>query len=250
MNTAYKLESYFNYFITFEIYFTFMKNFIKYIIFVLPLFVFSQTPKVPELEIKDSLYREDQFYLNITYNLMQNKPSGFAQNGFSGGFSGGFLRDMPINKNRTWSIALGAGYSYNNIKNNIQVIQTNDEIKFDISKDFKKNNLVLHYLEIPLEIRWRTSKPESHIFWRVYSGIKMNYLFASKINFQSSTEAYIIKNNNTLTKISFAPYLAVGYNTINIYASYNLNPLFKNQTLNNNPLEVSSLNLGFQFYIL
>ena len=44
----------------------------------------------------DDKYREDQFYVAITYNLLGNKPNDVSQNGFSSGFHIGFIRDMPI----------------------------------------------------------------------------------------------------------------------------------------------------------
>jgi hypothetical protein len=63
----------------------------------------------------DLLYREDQFYFGFTYNTLQQKPQGIA-NKFSAGLSAGFLRDMPINKDRTHASS-GLGFTYNNFKN-------------------------------------------------------------------------------------------------------------------------------------
>ena len=37
----------------------------------------------------DSLYREDQFYIGITYNLLLNTPPGVRSRGLSGGIQGG-----------------------------------------------------------------------------------------------------------------------------------------------------------------
>ena len=53
----------------------------------------------------DDKYREDQFYISVTYNLIGKKPSGLSQNGFSSGIHCGFIRDMPINKAR--NVAFG-----------------------------------------------------------------------------------------------------------------------------------------------
>ena len=56
----------------------------------------------------DSLYREDQFYIGVTYNLLGNLPSEVSQNGFSSGFHLGFIRDMPI------SIKKKSGFGFRN----------------------------------------------------------------------------------------------------------------------------------------
>ena len=59
--------------------------------------IFGQDQAIIE---KDDLYREDQFYFGVTYNLLGKMPQEMSQNGFSSGFHLGFIRDMPINKNR------------------------------------------------------------------------------------------------------------------------------------------------------
>lgn len=212
-----------------------------------PFFCFSQEIKPIEI---DSLYREDQFYMGLTYNLMQNKPNNFAQNGFSSGITFGFMRDMPLNKKRTWAIATGLGYSYNNLKQNIKIETTNSKYNYTISDDFDKNKLVLHYLELPIEIRWRNSIPKSHKFWRIYSGFKLNYLISNVSKFKNSTESITVKNNTSLNKLVLGPYLAIGYNSINIYTYYALTPIAKEQKIGNQDLNLNSFNIGFQFYIL
>lgn len=219
---------------------------VLYFIF-LSSFIFSQEENEQAI---DSLYREDQFYATITYDLFQNRPVGFSQHSLSSSISFGFLRDMPINKLRTWAVALGLGYSYNNLKNNIKIDNTSSEIIYTIDNDFDKNKLVLHQLDIPLEIRWRNSTFESHKFWRIYTGFKVSYLFADKAVFKSTSKDITIRNNSDLAKIKYTTYLSVGNNTGNIYIQYALTPIFKKATLQNEKLKLSSFNIGFVFYIL
>ena len=70
-------------------------------------------------EVLDSLYREDQFYVGFTFNLLWNTASTIDQSGFSGGFHLGYTRDMPINKRRNVAIGLGLGYSINTYGQNL-----------------------------------------------------------------------------------------------------------------------------------
>jgi hypothetical protein len=74
----------------------------------------------------DSLYREDQFYLAFSYNILLNRPSGISQNKFNSGFTGGFLRDFRSIK-QGLAIALGLGVSYNKYFHNL-VISKKDEV--------------------------------------------------------------------------------------------------------------------------
>lgn len=224
-----------------------MKNLLLSFFIFFTSVVFSQEDRNTDV---DSLYREDQMYATFSLNLLQNRPSGFSKHSLSSGLSVGFLRDMPFNKKRTWAIAAGLGYSYNNLKNNIKIDNSSNTLNYTIDNTFDKNKLVLHQLDLPIEIRWRNSTFESHKFWRIYGGFKISYLFADKSVFKSSTEDITVRDNNDLSKIKYATYLSVGNNTGNIYVQYSLSPIFKDVQLNNKKLELSSLNIGFVFYIL
>jgi hypothetical protein len=50
--------------------------------------------------------------------------------------------------------------------------------------------------------------------------------------------------------ILYGVYLSGGYNTINLYAYYGLNPLFKSAVVNGQQVDFKSLQLGIIFYIL
>jgi hypothetical protein len=198
----------------------------------------------------DSLFREDQFYASISYVLMNNKPDGYSQHSFSSSVSLGFLRDFPISKNRHWAVAFGAGYNYNDIKYNLKIAPNIPVNTYALDNSYDKSKLIMHSVEFPLEIRWRNASYESHKFWRIYSGFKVNYIFSDKSNFVSPTESYVIKNNTDINKLQYGPYISVGYNTINLYAYYGLNSIFNDVELSNQSLDLSLLNVGFVFYIL
>ena len=213
--------------------------------------VFSQ--ETPDFEAVDSLYREDQFYIGVTYNTLVNRPTGISQNKFTPSFSLGILRDMPFNKNRTKSIAAGIGYSINNYNQNILISETNGIIEYNPTSSlisYDTNKLTLHYLDIPVEFRWRTSTPESHKFWRIYTGFKFSYLVYDRSKYVDSQVTNKVTGNSDLNKFQYGTYLSVGYNTVNFYVYYGLNPIFKSAVLNGNSLDVNTLNFGFMFYIL
>ncbi|MQP25168.1 outer membrane beta-barrel protein [Flavobacterium sp. LMO8] len=203
---------------------------------------FSQFETKP---VADSLFREDQFYVSISYNILQKIPENFKQYSFSTGISAGFLRDFPISKNCHWAIAPGIGYSYNDLKQTIDLsVVTNDP-------DFKlvKSSIYLHYVDIPLEIRWRNATPNSHKFWRIYGGFVTSYLINGNFKFESDTVSGKENLNAILNKFQYATYLTFGFNTWNAYIHYGLNPFIdENKTASEN--NVTSLKVGLMFYIL
>ena len=200
----------------------------------------------------DSLYREDQFYIGMTYNLLTNAPKSFRQNGFSAGFSGGFLRDMPINKDRTLAVAIGAGLSYANYQENLVINDQNSGNEYTLvsNSELKKGKIDQFFIDVPIEFRWRNSTPTSYKFWRVYTGFKLQYLIFDQSKHVSNTYNYSVKNNADFNKLQYGPYIAVGFNTWNFQAYYGLKSLFKDVAVNNESVDMKTFNFGLMFYIL
>ena len=226
-----------------------MKTVINIFIFFIACNLYSQ--ETPNFEAIDSLYREDQFYVGITYNTLQNLPSGISQNKFAPSFSFGFLRDMPINKKRTFAVAAGLGYAINNYNENFLITEISGITAYNnITTSYDKNKLTLHYVDLPIEFRWRNSTPESHKFWRIYTGFKVGYLLFDKAKYKDGSNTIKVYNNLDLNKLQYGTYISAGNNTLNFYVYYGLNPIFKTAILNGNNLEIRNLNFGMMFYIL
>ena len=205
-------------------------------------FVYSQ--KETET-IADSLFREDQFYASISYNILQKTPDNFNQYSFSTGLSAGFLRDFPISENRHWAIAPGIGYSFNDLKQNIDFSSISNGSETEIVK----SRILLHYIDLPLEIRWRNATPDSHKFWRIYGGFMASYLLNGKFKYEGNFGSGTENINDLLNKFQYATYLTFGFNTWNAYIHYGLNPFFdKDKTTTEN--NVTTLKIGLMFYIL
>lgn len=228
------------------------------ILLLLPFFsAFAQEEIKPKKEVNevkiDSFYREDQFYFAFTYNTLQQKPTGLNQQKFSIGIGTGFLRDMPINKNRTKAFATGLGVSYNNYNQNLGISGTSQAPVYSIlgpQSNFDKNKFTQLLIDVPLEFRWRTSTYESYKFWRIYGGMKFSYLAYSKSVLENSEGRTVITNNADFNKLLYGLYLSAGYNTLNVYAYYGLNPVFKSLTIEGEKTKMNSLNVGVIFYIL
>lgn len=206
------------------------------------------------VKVIDLYYREDQFYIAITYNLLQKRPAGISQNSFSSGIRFGFLRDMPINKDRTYSIAIGLGYSINSLRQNLMITRAEDgEITYQPipeNVNVSRNRLGLQYIELPIEFRWRTSTFDSHKFWRIYSGFKLDYLVRDCSRYTLEGVTNVVSGNKDFNKIQYGIFTSFGYNTWNFHVYYGLNSLFKSGEIEERTLSITTLNLGLIFYIL
>lgn len=234
-----------------------MRGLFFYILLFLSVTAWAQD--VALMQKKDSIvpdphYREDQFYASLTYDLMYKAPKGYSQYSVPVGITVGFLRDFPVNKARNKAIAIGLGYSYSNTKHNFVVQETAGKPDYSIisKSEFDKNKMVLHYLEMPLELRWRTSDSISHQFWRIYTGVKLSYLVSGKTQYYPSGGADVkITNDASMNKLMGGVYIAAGYNTWNFYAYYGFTPLYDNVYMDTGTkINMHPIKLGLMFYIL
>ena len=201
----------------------------------------------------DSLYREDQFYLGLTYNLLQDRPPGVTQNNFSYGLLLGFIRDMPLNRARTVAVGIGFGYALNSYYSNLRAIQSGDDIQYIIpgpGVSYKRNKLETHMLELPIELRWRNSNPTDVSFWRVYTGMKLGYIVGSRSKYVTSGFKDSFYNTDT-QNFQYGLTLSVGYDALNFHLYYGLNGLFEDGISPDGiPLDMPPLRFGLIFYIL
>ncbi len=233
-----------------------MRLFLGCFLFLLVFPVFAQentsAENAPKVKI-DSLYREDQFYFGFTLNTLQNKPAGLTQDKFSAGFSTGFLRDFPVNKRRTFAIAPGIGFTLNNYNQNLAITKSNNSPVYaiiDSGSEFRKNRFSQFLVDVPLELRWRTSTYESHKFWRIYGGLKLSYLVYDKSVYEDAQGKIVVRNNKGFDDFQYGTYISAGYNTINVYAYYGLNALFQSAKTSTESVDMNSINIGIIFYIL
>lgn len=203
----------------------------------------------------DSLYREDQIYVGVTYNLLLDMPSGVSARGLSGGLQLGFVRDMPINKRRNISVAIGGGLAYDYFGQNLFIGKNPDGTSiFKVlgsDGDYNRNRFGMAAVEVPIEFRWRTSTPTEYRFWRVYTGIRIGYAFYHQSRFKAGNDIQNQSNISEFEPLRLSANLSFGYNTFNFFASYTINPFFKDAfTEEGDKVDFRTLKVGLMFYIL
>jgi len=193
-------------------------------------------------------YREDQFYVSLSMIFQKESINGFKQNGFSNNFQMGFLRDISLNKEGDLAIALGLGYSFDNLVSNLNL--DNDEqnnLSFSILEN-EQNSQKISSLILPLEFRWRTSTINKTEFWRLYGGFKYKINLNTRFNYfngGNSRVSFVRKQNTAI-------YISLGYNTWNILFEYDLNSIYNQNIILKDGLNpnVRSIKIGLIFYIL
>lgn len=211
--------------------------------------------KTDTTTVVDNQYREDQFYLSVTYNLLGNKPDGVSQSGFSSGYHLGFIRDMPINKKRNLAIGVGLGFSANSYNQTLQISESDNSFQYTILNDseteYSKNKFTTYLVEVPIEFRWRTSTPTEYDFWRIYTGVKLGYLLYNSSKFISNQGDIKLSSIDDFNAFQYGLTFSAGYADVSFHVYYGLNSIFNNVTLvDGESIDMNSIRIGLIFYIL
>lgn len=203
----------------------------------------------------DRLYREDQFYLGFTYNILSGLPEDISQSGFSGGLHLGFIRDFPINEKRNIALGTGLGWSFNTYGQNLFIGEGEDtgNSNFQVidEQNYDSNRFSTQSIDVPLQFRWRTSSAENYKFWRIYAGIKLGYVYYFRSTFVQSGDRVRQTNVPEFNRFRTGATFTFGYNTFNFYFYYSLNPFFNDDAqLNGQEIGLTTFQVGLMFYIL
>lgn len=225
------------------------------ILYLSPFFIYAQELEDTIAKDVDSLYREDQFYVGLSFNLLTNKPEDFTQNGLSAGFQFGFIRDFPINKSRNKAIGVGFGLAVDTYNQNLFVDKLEDgTFTYNILDDNAGedvNRFAVYSLEFPIEYRWRTSTPDKYAFWRIYAGVKVGYILSFNTTFEDSEGDVLIRDVSPINRFQYGPTLSFGYSSFNFQAYYGVNSIFNNDAIvENETVDLQVLRLGIVFYFL
>lgn len=222
-----------------------------------PLGVICQETQENSLSAADSLYREDQFYLGFTYNILTDMPSEVVATGFSGGMHAGFIRDFPFNQRRNIGMGLGLGWSLNDYGHNLFIGEDpgSEESTFQVLDDrlhdYDKNRFSFQSIDVPLQFRWRTSTTESHRFWRVYTGVRFGYVYYLRSNFEQPGNIVRQTKIPEFNRFRLGATFTFGYNTFNFHFYYNLIPFFNDEAnLQGEQIGMGNFQVGLMFYIL
>ncbi len=203
----------------------------------------------------DQRYREDQFYVGATYNLLSDVPDNVVSRGLSGGLHFGYLRDMPVNERRNVAIAVGLGMSIDRFGHNLFIGELDNEQTvfrvLDEDIDFDVNQFSTSTLEVPIQFRWRTSTATSYKFWRIYTGLRIGYTFWYKSSFKQPNNEVYQTDIPEFDRLRLGASLSFGYNTFNFYVYYSVNPFFKDALTDmGDEVNFKTIKVGLMFYIL
>ena len=173
-------------------------------------------------------YKSDRLLFDFYSPQWVNTPLGVNTDPtFS--FSVSWGKDIPI-KTSKFSCFYGLGYDFSSIRHNINFksLPTIDETVRELgvlilNVPYSINKLSTQYLEIPLEVRFRTQT--QHPF-RLYLGTKIGYMTRSSYKLdEENLGVYKKRNLDELDRFKYGLTFRIGYGLVNFYTYYGINGL-------------------------
>jgi hypothetical protein len=198
---------------------------------------------------KTPTFREDQVYLSIAYPYFSDAPSTLIQNKLSYAFSIGFIRDMPINSQRTLAVGVGLGFDQATLYNNTLFAQSGNSSNATlIENEYQQNYLRMQSLAIPLELRWRNATETKHAFWRIHTGVSVHFPMQLKSYVKTRTgQVNTTKLPSTGSVLRWNVHF--GFNTWNISIAHDMQP-WATFNASNKEFNMKFTKIGLIFYIL
>lgn len=205
----------------------------------------AQTPKTTLEKAKNYLNKkQDRIVVNFNFeNVFHQQTSGFKTKWSSRGLDIYFMYDMPIKKSFV-SFAPGIGFSTSNIYHNsaFNIDSTSGRVYFTpysadvIKSTFKNIKFTTNYIDIPLELRFRTKPLAFDMRFKVAIGIKFGIRIEAytkerrnDLTYDNSYQKYVERGfKNQVQAYRFGPTLRIGYGPVNLNFYYNALNQFKN----------------------
>ncbi len=193
----------------------------------------------------------ERFLLDLFTDVWQNEPANMDMNTINRGVGIYILHDFVLGTSN-FSVATGLGFASHNLYSDHYYIYDPDTDTYNfepIEADYDKNKISLNYLDVPVELRFRT-RTLPHTF-RIHAGIKGGYLINAHTKFVGEDEVFghdiKFKEHRLeqIEKFRFGITGRIGYGRVTLNAYMPLTDVFSG----NNAEEMNPFSVGLTFIL-
>jgi hypothetical protein len=210
---------------------------------LLSIDVFSQ--EIPRMRPKDRLI------VGLFTDIWSNLPGDMETKAINRGFTIDYLQDFPISTTN-FSFAVGLGFTSHNLYGDYfyeRTLNRHDFVPNLLDLEYDKNKISLNYLNIPLEVRFRT-RNTPHTF-RIHAGVKAGLLINAHTKYvgeflPGGRETKLKEGKlDNIESFMFGFHSRIGYGRFNLNTFINLTDIFEG----NNAQDASLVSVGLSFII-
>ncbi|MCC7233137.1 MAG: PorT family protein [Bacteroidia bacterium] len=203
-----------------------------FLIMICPVAVWAQSGSNKKINVPKLIDKQDKLILNLTSDNWMNLPAGIKAKPFrSRGFSF-LLMGERLNTSGNVGIGMGFGISSQNVHTNGSFDDVTDPSKTTFnpipdSMDYDLNKLSLNYVDLALELRFRTNENADHKRFKISAGIKGGILFQEHSKYKDSHGKIKSYGLDHLNSFQYGITGRIGYGTWAVTGYYALNGIFK-----------------------
>lgn len=181
-------------------------------------------------EVSKHDQKRDKVIFDVHYTSLYEAPEGFKDEPYkSVGYSFNWFKSIPFNP--SISLGIGIGYSIHKVHSNFVFSDQYETgyLETRLLQQFgEKNKWVTEYIELPIELRFHTPM-KNKFHW--YMGVRPGYSYNQFRKYKTKESKLKQYQNTNFSPFKIEPTLRFGYGKINLIASANLLPVFKNDAL-------------------
>jgi hypothetical protein len=174
---------------------------------------------------------DDRLILDLTLDNYAERPASLEVNIIkSRGVNIKLMKDRLI-RNTLFSFGYGLAFGSQNFDTDRFIIVDDTLghthfVSIDPAIDVKTNKLSVNYLDLPLELRFRTSPNAKNNSFKIALGFKIGVLLQSHIKYEDDDGKEKLFNINNLNKYRYGVDTRIGYGIWGLNAYYSLISLF------------------------
>ncbi len=195
----------------------------------------------------------ERFLLELFTDIWQDEPENMDMNTINRGVGIYFLQDFVLGTSN-FSFATGLGFASHNLYSDHYYLfdPETETYNFEaIQADYDKNKLSLNYIDVPVEIRFRT-RTLPHTF-RLHAGIKGGYMIQAHTKYEGGDEIFQHGNDikfkehnlDQIERFRFGITGRIGYGRVTLNAFMPLTDVF----YDNNAEDMRPISVGLTFIL-
>lgn len=181
--------------------------------------------KEPEHHYKK---KRDRLFIEPHLDQWLEVPEGIEQRAWSLGFDASLMWDFPLGQSPV-AFGVGVGFSNFNVHHNGQFAEVDSLgattlTPFPDNYEYDKNKLALNYLELPLELRFRS---KGRRCFRFTLGAKVGWMFNASTKTKDDEGTRKFKPVANTLPYRYGVFARVGYSWFSLVGFYSLSPVFE-----------------------
>lgn len=170
-------------------------------------------------------------HFSYAHLTLLNAPEELEESARSQGWQIMFMYESPLGRRSHFSVGYGLGFTGNNWHSNLRITTNPGGGNLNYSylstdSSYSKNRFSSSYIDLPVELRFRSKSNGTGRYFRLYVGALVGYKMGSFSQFKAGD--YNVKHFkiNDLSRWHYGVFVRTGFWLFNLYAYYGLNPVF------------------------